>query len=357
MRVALLNLPFDNNYGGNLQRFALIYLIRSLGHDVVHINLQRKPAIKWYIRPLSLAKRLFYKYVRNISVPINEKEYIQYLRNLYNGEATKFYNQYVKHTEVCYGVEDVKRICLGKFDAYIVGSDQVWRYSMTKYLGIKNYFLDFLIKEDVIRIAFSVSLGTKENEYPENLLDELRELYGKFNAVSVRELSAIDMFNQYNFNHPRAQVTLDPTFLVDIDVYDNIILNHSVLPMTKNKIYCYILDYSEEKEKYIKEESKRRKMELEVDGISLKTKLPSIPQWLSNIKESEFVITDSYHGLVFSLIYRKKYICLLNSSRGNARFMDLFSLLEIKNGELPKQETLDRLKKMSKSIIESALRK
>ena len=63
MKIALLNLPFDNNYGGNLQRYALIKVLQGMGHEVEHINLQCHYSLPLYKYPYSIPKRMIKKYL------------------------------------------------------------------------------------------------------------------------------------------------------------------------------------------------------------------------------------------------------------------------------------------------------
>src|SRR5690606_15864360 len=102
------------------------------------------------------------------------------------------------------------------FDTYIVGSDQCWRPKYSP--NITNYFLDFLNdKQNVIRISYAASFGTSDWEFNEPETKMCRDLIQKFDAVSVRESSGIELCQKYL--DKEAQHVLDPTMLLELDDY------------------------------------------------------------------------------------------------------------------------------------------
>ena len=165
MKIALLNLPYDNNYGGNLQRYALMKVLQDMGHDVTHLNLRFHYHLPWYKVPYSYTKRIILKYVLGRDVRINQEKYSREQYQERCAITESFYQKYIKHTEPLYKLSELKKYT--DFDAYVVGSDQVWRKKIAnKYLP--TMFLDFLPKDSKAkRIAYGVSLGVAENELSE----------------------------------------------------------------------------------------------------------------------------------------------------------------------------------------------
>ena len=153
-------------------------------------------------------------------------------------------------------------------------------------------------------------------------------MYNTFEAVSVREISALTILEQCGWNSPKAQVTLDPTLLLSKEEYDYLIKHSNSQPYTQGKIYSYILDLDKNKQDFIHNQGKEKKLDYTIEGLNTSNNV-SIEQWLCNIKNASMVITDSYHGTVFSIIFRKPFIFLGNKRRGNARIESLFSLLNI----------------------------
>ena len=327
MKIALLNLPFDNNYGGNLQRYALVKVLQNMGHDVVHINLRRNYHLLWYRRPLSYAKRMVRKYLMGNDLPINLERYLSEKAEQDNRLAEIFYARYILHTKKIYDIAGICEMCCKAFDVYIVGSDQVWRYDMTKSIGLNNYLLDFTKHKNVRRIAYAVSMGN-QTRLPGRLVSKLSKSYSEFSAVSVREQSVLEILKSYGWEHPHATWVLDPTLLLVPTDYARLITIGVTEAQTIGKIFCYVLDMSDAIRCLIAEKEKEFYAEAYMCGLHSSVTV-SIEQWLRNISDSRIVITDSFHGVVFSILFNKPFLFLGNKVRGNARVDSLFEMLDI----------------------------
>ena len=329
MKIALLNLPFDNNYGGNLQRYALIKVLQGMGHEVEHINLQCSYSLPWYKYPYSIPKRIIKRYLlgqKNVEVWMEKKLNIENKKRL--TLAYQFYNRYVPHTEGCINMKQIQEATLRKYDAYIVGSDQVWRKGSTGQIGLKNYLLHFTEKQNVKRYAYAVSFGVSGNLLSKKEIASLAKDYSRFDAVSVREQSALALLKGYGWNEPEPCLCLDPTLLLTQDDYIKLLKENNVKDLTSGKIYSYILDETE-KTKFISNFYKKH-FEKGIVKVGLNdTADVSICQWLNNIRCADLVITDSYHGCVFSIIFNRPFVFLGNKGRGNSRIESLFEILGI----------------------------
>ena len=327
MKIALLNLPFDNNYGGNLQRYALMTVLQRMGHDVTHIFLRQYYKLPWYKALKEFPLRIIRKYIvgRNLEVFWEWKYNI--IDNELSDKALPFYEKYIKHTVAITDKREIASICANAYDAYFVGSDQVWREDMTRQLGIENYFLGFVNDSSAKKIAYAVSLGSSAANFSSKLLPRLSELYGKFTAVSYRENSAKSIFDGYGWCHPKPELVLDPTLLLNAEEYELLFKENEVSDYTSGKTYCYILDQNEQVQQLITEISKKNNNDCIIDGIADIDNYTSIPQCLFNIRNASLIITDSYHGTVFSIIFHKPFVFLGNERRGNTRVESLFSTL------------------------------
>lgn len=349
MKIALLNLPYDNNYGGNLQRYALMKVLQDMGHEVTHLNLRFHYYLPWYRKPYSYLKRILLKYIFGRDVKINQEIFLQQRYEAHCAITEPFYQKYIKHTPRINNLRELSSF--SDFDAYVVGSDQVWRKSIAKkFLG--TMFLDFLVrKEGVKRIAYGISLGNSENELNPKEIRFLGKLYNLFDAVSVREESALSLFGIYGWNSPKARVVLDPTFLLEKSDYLKLIRNARTEP-SKGNMFCYILDNNVEKQKKMLE--MEQKLGLKSFYVSLQGETSvSVEQWLRSFDDAEYVITDSYHGLLFSIIFNKPFYLIHNSKRGNARFEMILSTFHLhdKNGIVEWEELNTKLfKERIKSI-------
>lgn len=357
MKIALINLPLDNNYGGNLQRYALMTVLKSMNHEVVHVQLLHKFNLPFWKKPLVYAKRLICK----IKQPEIKIFLEQYLKDTYNNKLQviyPFYNKYIEHTPEVYRFEDVRCMIDGKYDAYIVGSDQVWRKSMTSG-QLANYYFDFLSDKTGLRIAYSVSFGNDILDYTKKDVHHLNTLYRQFNSVSTRELSGLNILNAYAFDYPKAKQTLDPTFLLDKEDYFQLMDNDEKLRTSKNKIFCYILDLDKNKLNLIEKKCMELGLDKIISGITSEYHI-SIPQWLKYINEAEYIITDSYHGVVFSIIFRKHFLFVGNVHRGNDRILSLEKIFGVNSINVISytdefEKTLSDAKRTSLDFLSSSL--
>lgn len=330
MKIAFLTLRVDNNYGGNLQRFALSRILRNLGHDVIFLQFRSEwNNDKFYVR--------FINIVKNIICSQNEKSpksslYWKVENPLWEERRKNtfpFFKNYVKHSPLLWSIDVLKKyISEEDFEAYIVGSDQVWRKTFTKRWGLERFFLDF-VPDNKIKVFYSASFGQYEGEYTSEDIQLLTPLYQKFNAVSVREESALHILEQYGWTSPAAVLTLDPTLVLDVSVYMDIVKNSTTHPSAGN-MFCYILDTNDEIDNKIKTIAKEKGLTPFYASLTGKHSM-SIEQWLKSFIDAEYIVTDSYHGLVFSIIFNKPFYLLYNEFRGNARFDSLLHVLNIKD--------------------------
>lgn len=326
MKIALLNLPLDNNYGGNLQRYALMKILQGMGHEVKHICLVRRFLPSKYVLLKVYVKQVIKHYLKGTPIPIlnNIREHKKYWSDV--NDISVFYNTYIPHTQYVYSYNDID---LKKQDAVIVGSDQVWRKSMVPYFGLENFFLRF-VPDNIKKIGYGICIGNYE-EWNDDDVKTLLPYYKRLDALSVREFQSLDYLSKIGFTSPKAQWVLDPTLLLDKADYDSLILHGKTVNMTRNKIFAYILDETD----FVKSEieQKANKKELEVFKQNLNNSI-SIEQWIRNIKDSSYVITDSYHGVVFSIIYQKPFLFMGNERRGNVRIESLFALFNINQNNI-----------------------
>ena len=324
MKIALLTLPVDNNYGGNLQRYALMKVLHDMGHDVIHLNLRFNYIIPWYKTPVYYGKRILKKILLQRNINIFDTPQKQYEQNCSITES--FYQKYIEHTEE---IVEPELLCkYTDYDAFVVGSDQVWRKRIAgKYMPY--LFFSHIQNIEKPKIACAVSFGTDKNELIEDEILYYGDLYKKFSAVSVREKSGLRLLEQLGWIAPKAIQLLDPTFMLTKSDYQEII-KASETKAPKGDLVCYILDMTQEKDDVIKKISVKKK--LTPYYVSLNDNV-SIPQWLRLFNDAEFIITDSFHGLVFSLIFNKPFRLIRNEFRGNARFDSIIETFNLKHNQ------------------------
>lgn len=339
MKIGILTVPFNNNYGGYLQSYALMTVLKKMGHKPTLIMRRHNPRnynivffIKYFIKGIVMSVIKGKRFPCKFSV---EGSYYTQGKNMQT-----FVNKYIQpQTKFVYSDEELIKECEGKFDVYIVGSDQVWRAVYVPNI-VGNMFLDFTEGWEVKRLAYAASFGTDNPEYT----DEEKEICGKlitnFDAVSVREHSGLQVFENFRWNANNLDVVLDPTLLLTKEDYNKFLpIENQVV---KNKVFCYVLDRDDDSNAVIQAICQNLHKSLyEITDIQNGSfVLPSIETWLSAIRDSDFVITDSFHGTVFSIIYNKPFAVYVNKSRGAARFLSLLEQLGLENRVIENRDAL-----------------
>lgn len=371
MKIGILTLPIAENYGGILQAVALYQFLEQQGHDVsliykVNATKPWKEAIKRILELLP-CHDLF-------NVHTNKK-----LREA-SAERTKLHQNFI-HQEIenispsLLTTQDLKNYAKEtNFDAVIVGSDQVWRKAYINDEYYKSYFLDF-IDGDAKKIAYAASFGRDVWE-GEDDHGEISELLKKFTGISVREASGIDICRNI-FEIEDVEHVLDPTLLMDKQFYLDMISQYDVENVKSKKLVTYVLDESYDKKDIISLYQSRLGIldneVLNLKGFNQSNRTYTIPEWLYAIANADFVVTDSFHGMVFSILFEKQFIVIGNKDRGLARFTSLLSMINLSdricdsgdfNHEKMMKDKIDysdvkiklaELQKRSKSFLQLAL--
>lgn len=342
MKIGILTLPFNNNYGGYLQAYALMTILKDMGHSPTIILRRSNPSKNATLFCLKKILKSILLSIRNLdgNILLHQKEIYFFTRGK---KMISFMNKYIEpQTRFIYSTKELYNVCMDKFETYIVGSDQVWRPEYVP--NIENFFLDFTSGWNVRRIAYAASFGVSNPLYTDREKKICAKLVSKFNAISVREKSGLNIISEFNWNVINKTVVLDPTMLLSKERYSSLI--PSKAGKTKNKIFCYVLDESNDinkiinrlcnisqKERYDFYNTRLRNQHLSV--------LPSIEEWLMDIRDAEYVITDSFHGMVFSIIFNKTFFIYNNLNRGADRFESLLEDLKLKQRIIKNLSELD----------------
>ena len=210
--------------------------------------------------------------------------------------------------------------------AVIVGSDQVWRPCYNRRV-LTNMFFDFVHdNSDVKKIAYAASFGVDYWEYKPRKAKKCSRLAKRIEYISVREESGVTLCRSYL--GVDATEVLDPTLLLTADDYRAVCA--STAKSEERYIAAYILDPTPEKIALIEREAKQRGVVAQIFGADKEADL-SVEEWLAMFRDAEYVITDSFHGCVFSTIFRREFAVIINRNRGASRFVSLlgkFNLLD-----------------------------
>lgn len=348
MKIGIITQPLETNYGGLLQNYALHKVLHDLGHETITLDQPYiKPTrVKVAIYQLkSIIKKILGRKNR-IPVFISDKEIDRIAIH-----TSKFTEKYINHTQKLSTKKDFcKVVKKHSFDALVVGSDQVWRPKYNHRLT--RSFLDFAEGTDIIRIAYAASFGTDEWEYTSKQTKVCSRLCKLFKAISVRESSAVEIC-QEKFGID-AKFVLDPTMLLDKEDYIRIV-EKSGITKSEGDMFTYILDQTEEKKEFVSKIAAslnltpfsvmpvKNKQHIKEDINSCI--FPAVEQWLRAFIDAKFVVCDSFHGAVFSIIFNKPFVIIGNEKRGLSRFNSLVSLYSLEDRLLSTSSPIDIIEK------------
>lgn len=220
---------------------------------------------------------------------------------------------------------------------YIVGSDQAWNYYFVKQFGLGQYFQMDFVPNHKNKISYAASFGTRGAEGPTN---EYKKAYKRLNAISVREQFGVESCR--SLYDVEASWVLDPVFLLEAEEYD-ILAEKSAIKEEEAYLLCYLLNPSPEKVKacrriqnllgnikliHISENSDRdRERNRHLFDFENVMGNIEVEDWIYYFKNAAFVITDSFHGTCFSVIFEKRFISFVNRQRDRFLVFDHFSYL------------------------------
>ena len=322
MKTGVVTFHSAHNYGATLQAWALQKAIKKLGVTPCIVNYHPEVIDRLYTVPRldTWAKRMQYLKKREVrarrrKLKIKYTRYQRFLR-----EHFALVGDYTIYEELISNPPGL--------DCYIVGSDQVWNPDHTGGFD-PAYLLEFAEKSSR-RVSYAASIGRER--FPAQYRNNFGEALKKFTAVSVREDSAVGAVAEVTGQEP--SVVLDPTLLLLREEYEEI-------KVPTKRAERYILVYMME--------TNRRLVQL-ADNISIATGLPVIQrkpgrifrnelesfythtpgEFLGEMEGAEYVITNSFHGTVFAIIYGRPFLSMLHSKTGS-RTVDLLRSLGLED--------------------------
>ena len=336
MKIAILTRTSATNFGTVLQAYALQRYIYEQGFYVKTVD--------------DVLPRKVYNNIQTVKCKWTLKERIAniidrwksrkiYARAIKLGKTSrKFKKKYISYFYPK-SLQDINQ----NFDGFIAGSDQIWAYSAEPKLF--SYFLLESIEQDKKKISYAVSIG--ESEYPIQYKDKVVDLLSNFDYLSVREKGSKEIIAKYT--NKAVEIVCDPVLLIDKIDWKRLAGKRKI---TKKYVFCYFLGnqdwYWEKLEVYARKNDCEvyvyQKEETAHPYRSIHVCSPK--DFLNYIEFAEFILTDSFHGLCFSLLFEKQFCVLqrfLNDGRNtqNNRLVDLLSLIGLKDKFLSKESLLN----------------
>lgn len=323
-KVGVITFHRAINYGAVLQAYALQHTIDLLGGKAEIIDYRCTHLEDNY----SLRKRLnstkslhaYMAVLLKVGIPLLKKK----------RKFRHFVNQYL-HLSKPYFSDTIKE-CENEYDLLITGSDQVWNYHHTGF--DRTYFLDF-VKDKQKKSSYAASFGFEQLD--ESYKETYRCLLQDYKKISVRENSGVDIVKDVLNNYSNVFTTIDPVFLLDAEqwMYKEV--------SEKEYILVYELMPSDTlMEIAIKFAKKYKKSIIRISGSvhrsrnNLVKEINSVhpEEFLGYIHDAEMIITNSFHGTAFSIIFNKElYVVPLEGDMAtlNTRMINLLRLFDMNN--------------------------
>lgn len=291
-RINLLTIHYGKCYGAVMQTFATCKMLEQAGHTVNVINLIN-PAQKGCWKRIQFWKDC----VREFQFWLFKKKYFS------------------KLTNKAYSMND---IIMPNADVTVVGSDQVWNRDITGCFGF-SFYVDFV--ENQRKVAMSSSFGKEVWEEDEKYTAEVKRLLSEFSAISVREMTGLkilkDIMEIDAINLP------DPT--IGYGKFDDLVLNDKPI----HQVFPFLLLDNAETEKKANHIAEALGLPLFKHTTRTSRFLNGPRHWLTRIKNSEYIITDSFHGLALSLIFNKQFFIFCASEKKFTRLVSLLKLISL----------------------------
>lgn len=297
MRIGIITHYYKSeNYGGNLQAYALCKILQRLGHQAEQISLDRnasktlKHRIRKFISKLTASRHIYV----NRQLKIRKKAILGFNESV------------IPHSDL-YTEKNIQD-SVEHYDAFITGSDQVWHPNAY----CDAYLLSF-VPNTKIKLSYAASIAT--DILPNHLKKKYKKELDTFNAISVREDNAVRLLRSISINN--AVVTLDPTLLLDYEEWATLL---EPCPINEKYLFCYFLGDDLLERNVVKTYAAKRNLKIvtlpcllgkfrrcDVAFGDYRLYDVSPGMMLSLIKNAECVFTDSFHATVFSLIFKRQH--------------------------------------------------
>lgn len=328
------------NYGSLLQAYASVQLFHEKGYDVKildYIPIDEIP--RRLYRPMmkgsKFAKRQFLKYAY---ITIRMPDFW-----IMGSKFRKFQKDLLPLTKTFHNSSDLRKETFDA-DIYITGSDQVWGpIALNEY--DPNYFFDFLPK-DKKRLAYSASFGN--TKFSNSVMTEYKKMLGLYEKIMVREKSAISLLDSLGFSG--VHQVLDPTLMFNKSFWESKI---TTIPRRDKYVLVYQVHDNKNMEIYAKQLSEKLGYKLVrlsnsfahiIRGGKFEY-LPEPGRFLNLIRNAEYVVTNSFHATVFSLIFERPF-SIIHSGETNTRINSLLNLVQLEERQIKDFDDFSQITKM-----------
>lgn len=324
LKIGILTYHKTTNYGAIFQAYALQKFINSKKIDCEIIDYNNKILIKRYnFNPLKSSGFKEFSKKAMLLFPnwTLKRKFIKFAKNNIKISSENYNEKNIKSSDKFY-------------DSFISGSDQVWNLELSGY--DKNYFMMFT-EDRIKRNSYAASIG--KNNFNSEIKKELLNLINNQNKVSLREIESVDYVQKLGIK-PDISNHIDPVFLITKEEWESLSIYQ------KNSPYIFV--YEVTRTNYLREFAVylAKKKNLKIVFISgsskkipksKKIKSASPEEFLGYIKNAEYVVTSSFHGMALSIIFNKKFFYDI-PDQGNGlgtRLESLAQIFDLKSRKIP----------------------
>lgn len=319
----------QENYGQLLQCFATQKYLQQLGHDAFLIrvrNFLKEPSSETSA-PMPVWKKLLsWQHWRFLLRSIYERCYQSYINSrVLNHDVDRqfddFREKYIVSTERVYSHDELLQDS-PEVDILATGSDMAWGVGLHHH----EYLLDFG-KAETRRISIAASFGRTWESLNESEKEICKKYISRYDAITVREEEGVRICR--NLGMANAVRVCDPTMLLDTSVYEKL-MNCVSIPDSSDKAFIYYIGYDDsyltdyDIVSVLKEKNLQYHYASAGRVNALPKVFPTIPQWLKYIHDSRFVVTNSFHGVIFCLLFKKQFAVIpLKLEQRNTRIQTI----------------------------------
>ncbi|MBH8551089.1 polysaccharide pyruvyl transferase family protein [Nostocaceae cyanobacterium CENA357] len=313
MKIGIMTFHHIDNYGATLQAYALWSFLRDQGYEVEIIDYRPYKAIRYYTKGFSPITENF---------RINLKVFTNILRSW---KMRKFLLSHIKLSTKKFYLKKALQQVSTKYDVIICGSDQIW--CLDSFRGFNSaFFLDFASNKTTRKVSYAASFGHTKTLGSNR--DKVCKLIEQFQTILVRDSNSLQIIkNQCN---REAKKVLDPTFLIQYDTInqapqlkDNYLLIYNQAPLKQSEI------------DFIKSVVRVRNLNIVAVGkynklAQINVETASLKEWIGLYSQASYIVTNTYHGTIFSIIFKKPFNVFIAGNKIN-KINDLLEDLGLEN--------------------------
>jgi hypothetical protein len=312
MKVGILTLRLHSNFGFLMQSYALQKIVKEYGHEPFHFFIKEEP-LNAYEKVIGFFKKIARNTISGTHYPLFTYSPTEEDMKYKDRNTWDFINKHLTLTPYIPSLTTKNAHKIPAYDAYIVGSDQVWRREFTD--DILCYYFNFT-PDNAKRMAYAASFGKDTISYSRKAIEECKRLLTRFDAVTVREDDGVRICKEYfDFN---ATKVLDPTLLLSQNDYIELIEDPEIPFSEEPYIFTYILRPNKEKLDFIKRFSDDRGMKVinimpEVLEKVGKRRIdecvyPSISTWLKGFSQANMITSISlcFYPFILSILFLQR---------------------------------------------------